>query len=109
MPVRQDLTRAKARGQPIDVFVNMLAFEFSKNCVDTVIHYDVDIDEKVPKNAYRLVMDKFCAEQFPGTHPAFDGRKNLFAARNLFHEHEVNNSFIKVGVFSRDLVCSFFI
>ena len=88
--MRKDIERTRAKGRPIQVFVNMLALQFTKNSVDSIIHYDIDFDEKTPKNQYRVILDKICKKNFERTFPAYDGKKNLYAARELFSKQQVS-------------------
>ena len=84
------MERKMGKGRPIQVFVNMLSLQFSQKSADVVLHYDVAFDDKTPKGQYRGILDKILRENFKGTYPAFDGRKNMYSAKKLFKEEEVN-------------------
>lgn len=87
IPKRQDVNKAGTLGTPTSVLTNMFKIKFDKNFVTVAIHYDVDItstiSSKFPKALYRKVFEQCRKEHFINRHPAFDGTKNAYSAKDL--------------------------
>ncbi|KAF9957777.1 hypothetical protein BGZ65_001879 [Modicella reniformis] len=72
-------------GQPVVVRSNFFEIQEFKDTV--VCHYDVTINPEVPLPVCRRLYEQFVSvfgdTDLGGTRPVFDGRKNLFSAKEL--------------------------
>nr|XP_018905192.1 PREDICTED: protein argonaute-3-like [Bemisia tabaci] len=69
-------------GRRTQVEVNQLPLNLSKLCPE-IYHYDVAVDPDKPKRFLRPIVAEFIKRHCNGFNPAFDGKKNLYAARQL--------------------------
>ncbi|XP_011307692.1 protein argonaute-2 isoform X2 [Fopius arisanus] len=83
IPKRKNPYQAGTQGRRIQVETNMLSIVFNQKLKIPVIHYDVTFDPDKPKFLKKLAFAKMREQNFPRNYPAFDGRKNAYAAGEL--------------------------
>ncbi|XP_076281577.1 argonaute 2 isoform X2 [Lasioglossum baleicum] len=86
MYLKQIPMRMKANGgtegRPITVETNMFKINFNK-FQPHISHYDVVIEPDKPKFLLRPAFEAYRKMCFPNRHPAFDGKKNAYSAKDL--------------------------
>nr|AGH30327.1 argonaute-2 [Nilaparvata lugens] len=79
------------RGRRIELELNHFELTFKKQNF-CAIHYDVTIKPEKPRRMYRVIMEAFRRKIYPNNYPAFDGRKNLYSAKELPFGMEVTST-----------------
>ncbi|XP_044756001.1 protein argonaute-2-like isoform X9 [Coccinella septempunctata] len=73
--------RGGTKGRRILVETNYLSMDFGK--LPKAYHYDVQITPDTPKRWLRDVFEQFRRKHFPKSHPAFDGKRNMYSPYEL--------------------------
>nr|AIY24303.1 Argonaute 2 [Laodelphax striatellus] len=79
------------RGRKIELELNHFELFFKKQNF-IAIHYDVTFKPDKPRRMFRPIMEAFRQKKYPNNYPAFDGRKNLYSARELPFGMEVTDT-----------------
>uniref|UniRef100_A0AAU7B978 Argonaute 2 n=1 Tax=Sogatella furcifera TaxID=113103 RepID=A0AAU7B978_SOGFU len=79
------------KGRKIELELNHFELTFKKQNF-IAIHYDVSFKPDKPRRMFRQIMEAFRRKKYPNNYPAFDGRKNLYSAKELPFGMEVTDT-----------------